>query len=378
MGQRAQRQREKRSRELQSTRETDAADAALPTKKRTALRLLGMLALAGTAFAAVYVYSSTRKPAAPAGMVYIPGGEFTMGTKSSLGWPDEKPTHRVRVAPFFLDETEVTNAQFTAFVAATGYKTVAEVAPTVADILRQSPPGTPPPDAKLLVAGSLVFTPPPQAVSLDDFTQWWKWTPGAYWREPTGPGSNIEGKDNHPVVHVCWDDAVAYTKWAGKRLPTEAEWEFAARGGLDGKTYIWGDMPPTEKNIFANIWQGKFPHHNSQADGFAGAAPVKSFAPNGYGLYDMGGNVWEWCSDWYDANLYRGRAGETVIENPTGPPRGNTPHDPYALQRVQRGGSFLCCDEYCTRYRPSARHGGSIDSGMSHVGFRCAKSIQEK
>ena len=309
---------------------------------------------------------------APRGMVWITGGEFMMGTDSEQAWPDERPTHAVRVRGFWMDETEVTNAQFRRFVEATGYVTVAERAPAVEEIMRQVPPGTPPPSQDSLVPGSLVFTPPDGPVDLGDYSQWWRWTPGANWRRPDGPNSNLDGKDDYPVVHVAWDDAAAYAAWAGKRLPTEAEWEFAARGGLAGKAYVWGDEPPNDTHTPANLWQGEFPHLNTAADGFAGLAPVKSFPPNGYGLFDMAGNVWEWCADWYDRGLYRKRAGaKEATENPTGPRESDDPQRPFALQRVQRGGSFLCNDSYCSRYRPSARHGGSSDTGMSHVGFRC-------
>jgi formylglycine-generating enzyme required for sulfatase activity len=296
-----------------------------------------------------------------------------MGTDSDLGWPDEKPAHRVRVDGFWMDETEVTNAQFRAFVEATGYVTTAEKPPNVEELLRQQPPGTPPPKEKPL-AGSLVFRPTQGPVDTRDFALWWPGPPGASWRHPEGPGSGIEGMDDHPVVHVSWDDAVAYAKWTGKRLPTEAEWEFAARGGLDRKPYVWGDERPTDQRIFANLWQGDFPHRNSVADGFIRTSPVKSFAPNGHGLYDMAGNVWEWCADWYDAGLHRQRAGAGVTANPQGPERSHNPARPFTPERVQKGGSFLCNDSYCSRYRPSARHGSSPDTGMSHVGFRCVKS----
>jgi formylglycine-generating enzyme required for sulfatase activity len=240
--------------------------------------------------------------------------------------------------------------------------------------MSQVPPGTPPPSPETLVPGSLVFTPPAGRVDLRDFSQWWKWTPGADWRHPEGPGSSIEGRDDHPVVHVSWDDAVAYTRWAGKRLPTEAEWEFAARGGLDGKPYTWGDERPSDTHIFANIWQGQFPEFNTAADGFTRTAPVGSFPPNGYGLSDMAGNVWEWCSDWYRRDLYRQRAGSGLVVDPTGPEHSSDPTRPFERLRAHRGGSFLCNDTYCSRYRPSARHGNSPDTGMSHLGFRCAMS----
>ncbi|MGQ0635644.1 MAG: formylglycine-generating enzyme family protein [Planctomycetaceae bacterium] len=310
----------------------------------------------------------------PAGMIWVPGGEFQMGTDAEIGWPDEKPAHRVRVDGFWMDETEVTNGQFRAFVEATGYVTTAEKPPDRDEIMAQLPPGTPVPDAAQLVPGSLVFSPPDGAVDLNDFTQWWRWVAGAGWSSPRGPNSDIAGRDDYPVVHVSWDDAVAYAAWAGKRLPTEAEWEFAARGGLKSKPYVWGDEPPTDSNIRANLWQGDFPHDNRTVDGYYGAAPVRTFPPNGYRLYDMAGNVWEWCSDWYDRELYRRRVGFALTVNPRGPEKSYDPQRPFTPQRVQKGGSFLCNDSYCSRYRPSARHGSSADTGMSHVGFRCAKS----
>jgi len=310
---------------------------------------------------------------APAGMVWVPGGEFSMGTDSELGWADEKPAHRVRVDGFWIDEAEVTNAEFGAFVEATGYVTTAEKPVDVVALMKQLPPGTPEPPPEKLAPGSLVFTPPGEAVDLTNFSQWWRWTPGASWRHPEGPDSDVASRGNHPVVHVSWDDAAAYAAWVGKRLPTEAEWEFAARGGLEAKPYVWGDEKPTDAVARANLWQGEFPRENTAADGYERTAPGRSCAPNGYGLFDTAGNVWEWCGDWYDRDLYRRRAGSGVTENPTGPARSNNPARPLAPERVQRGGSFLCNDSYCSRYRPSARHGGSADTGMSHLGFRCVK-----
>lgn len=338
-------------------------------KRNLLLLALGLGSFAAT-FAAVRLI---QVPRTANGMVWIPGGEFQMGTNDALGWPEEKPAHRVRVAGFWMDATEVTNAEFARFVAATGYKTTAEVPPKLEEIMKQLPPGTPKPPPEKLVAGSLVFVMPKQVQGTQDYSQWWQWTPGADWRHPEGPGSSIDGKDNHPVVHVSWDDATAYAKWAGKRLPSEAEWEFAARGGLDGKTYVWGNDPPSDTHLVANLWQGTFPTLNTQLDGFVRTAPVGHFAPNGYGLFDTAGNVWEWCADWYQPDLHRTRIGQGVLPNPTGPGQSRDPGRPFMPLRVQKGGSFLCHSSYCTRYRPSARQGSSPDSGMSHVGFRCVK-----
>jgi formylglycine-generating enzyme len=321
--------------------------------------------------------SRTDSPRAkPTGMVWIPGGEFTMGDDSALAWPDEKPAHRVRVDGFWMDEHELTNDQFRTFVDATRYVTTAERAPSLDDVMRQMPPGTPAPQRESLVPGSLVFRPTSGRVDLNDYSQWWHWTPGASWKHPEGPGSDIAGKSDHPVVHVSWDDALAYARWAGKRLPTEAEWEFAARSGVDGQIYVWGDKPFAPEKSQANIWQGEFPFRNDARDGFERTAPVKSFPPNSLGLFDMAGNVWEWCADWYQRDLYQQRAGQGLIDNPAGPARSLDPTRPYTPQRVQRGGSFLCNDDYCARYRPSSRHGCSPDTGMSHVGFRCVMSAE--
>jgi sulfatase modifying factor 1 len=315
----------------------------------------------------------------PPGMVWIPGGEFTMGIDSEPGHMVEKPAHRVRLDGFFMDETDVTNAQFRAFIEATGYITTAERTPTLEEIMRNAMPDAKPPSPDQLVPGSIVFTPPDHPVSLDDVGQWQKWTPGANWRHPEGPGSTIEGKDDHPVVHVSWDDAKAYCKWAGKRLPTEAEWEYAARGGLEGKIYIWGDEPFSEEHPQCNTFQGHFPDHNTAKDGYPRTSPVKAFKPNGYGLYDMAGNVWQWCEDWFLPDAYARVAGRGVLVNPTGPSASFEPWDRPA-ERVQRGGSFLCCVGYCFNYRPSARLGCTPDTGMSHLGFRCVttKELWEK
>jgi formylglycine-generating enzyme required for sulfatase activity len=323
-------------------------------------------------FETSYKVSDSPAPGkGPDGMVWIPGGQFLMGSNDQMAWEEEGPAHHVKVKGFWMDAHEVTNAQFTQFINATGYVTDAEKAPVLEEIMAQLPPGTPPPDPKDLVAGSMVFSPPTTGVPLNDISNWWKWVHGADWKHPDGPGSDLIGKEEQPVVHISWNDAMAYCKWAGKRLPTEAEWEFAARGGLEGKNFVWGDEAPTDEKTFANTWQGKFPAENLKRDGFEGLAPVGQYAPNGYGLYDMAGNVWEWCQDWYDKYLYQSCGPGEVRDNPGGPTISRDPGQPNMPLRVQKGGSFLCHDSYCQRYRPSARQASSPESGMSHVGFRC-------
>lgn len=301
------------------------------------------------------------------GMIRIAGGEFRMGSDDAM-MKDAQPVHRVRVKPFLIDATEVTNAQFAEFVKATKYVTIAERKPRAEDY-----PGA---DPALLVPGSVVFTAPSHPVSLHDELQWWRFVPGADWRHPEGPDSSIGQRMNHPVVHVAWDDAVAYAQWAGKRLPTEAEWEFAARGGLDRKPYVWGDEFQPHGKIMANTFQGHFPDRNTAADGYRATAPVKSFAPNGYGLYDMAGNVWEWTADWYRADYYQQLASKRgVIDNPQGPTDSADPAEPGIAKRVQKGGSFLCTDQYCTRYMPGSRGRGAPDTGSNHVGFRLVSDL---
>jgi formylglycine-generating enzyme required for sulfatase activity len=266
---------------------------------------------------------------------------------------------------FWIDKTDVTNDEFEKFVKATGYKTVAEIAPT-----KEQFPTVPP---EKLLAGSTVFTPTTNAVALDDYFQWWRYVPGANWRHPTGPDSDLKGKGNYPVVQVAYADAAAYAQWAGKRLPTEAEWEFAARGGRTGKTFAWGDELKPGGKWMANIYEGKFPMQDTGADGFAGLAPVGQFPANGYGLYDMAGNVWQWCRDWYRPDTYAQiKLAGAVARNPQGPASNKNP-DANPPQRVQRGGSFLCTDEYCTRYMMGTRGKGDADTGSNHVGFRCVK-----
>jgi formylglycine-generating enzyme len=314
---------------------------------------------------------------APPGMAWIPGGEFTMGTDETEAYEYERPAHPVKVDGFWMDISEVTNLQFKAFTEATGYITTAEKKPEWEELKKQLPPGTPHPGEDKLVAGSLVFTPPDHAVSLDDFSQWWSWTPGASWRHPQGPDSNLEGKWNHPVVHISYDDALAYCKWTGKRLPTEAEWEFASRGGKEGQRYSWGNEFNPQGRYMANTFQGAFPVRNTGDDGFVSSAPIKSFPPNDYGLYDIIGNVWEWTGDYYNVNYYSLLAGQGMANNPKGADKPYDPLEPFAVKHVTRGGSFLCGENYCVNYRPSARQGSSFDSGMSHIGFRCVKSVEE-
>ena len=317
------------------------------------------------------VVSAAAREAHP-GMVWIPGGTFRMGADNTQASPDEYPKHTVKVTGFWMDRTEVTNAQFAAFVRATGYVTTAERKPDWNELKKQLPPGTPKPDASLLVPASLVFAPPDHPVGLNDYTQWWEWKKGASWRHPHGPGSDIKGKENYPVVHVSWLDAVAYCHWAHKRLPTEAEWEFAARGGLADKIYPWGNEGVGTGAVKGNFWEGHFPDKNTSTDGYYYSAPVGSFAPNGYGLVDMAGNVWEWCADYYRDDYYKSlaaAAGDVAVD-PHGPTSSHDPEEPYARKRVMRGGSFLCNESYCTGYRVSRRMKSTEDSGMEHLGFR--------
>jgi formylglycine-generating enzyme required for sulfatase activity len=304
-------------------------------------------------------------------MVWIPGGEFSMGLEDPRDHPeggmqsmdDARPIHRVYVDGFWMDRTDVTNREFARFVKATGYITVAERKPRVEDY----------PDAlpENLVAGSVVFTPPDHPVELDNSYQWWRYVPGANWRHPLGPGSSIKGQEEYPVVHIAYEDAQAYAKWAGKRLPTEAEWEFAARGGLAGNLYAWGNDFHPHGRWMANTHQGSFPLTDAGTDGYAGIAPVAQFPPNDYGLYDMAGNVWQWTSDWYRPDYYAQLAAAGVARNPHGPESSYDPSEPTEHKRVLRGGSFLCTSQYCSRYLVGSRGKGEISSGSNHLGFRC-------
>lgn len=351
----------------------------MSTSKTRARWSLAALLLAATSV----MLGADQPSAAPPGMVLIPAGEFTMGSDAAYALPNEHPAHRVKVSAFLIDKHAVTNADYAKFVEATGYKTVAERPVDWEELKKQVPPGTPKPPEEMLQPGSLVFHPTKGPVDLRNMANWWEWVVGANWRHPEGPGSDIKGRENHPVVHIAWEDAVAYATWAGKRLPTEAEWEYAARGGLENKRYAWGDEEVVEGNFRANRWNGKFPYENSAEDGFVGTAPVGSFPPNGFGLFDMGGNVWNWCADIYHGAAYEERQGGGVCCDPRGPVPGSPerllrgdpspPDVPGTLRRVIKGGSFLCSPDYCESYRPSARRGTPPDTGSSHVGFRCVK-----
>jgi sulfatase modifying factor 1 len=320
----------------------------------------------------------------PRDMAWIPGGEFLMGSDHNLAQPNERPTHRVRVRGFWMDRTHVTNAQFRAFVDATGYVTTAERKPEWESLRVQLPAGTPRPPDEALVPGALVFIGSDAPVDLRDVSQWWTFVPGANWRSPTGPGSDIAGKDDHPVVQVSHEDVLAYADWVGKRLPTEAEWEFAARGGLEQATYAWGEEYQPGGQAMANVWesgtQGRFPVVSPKAGGAAGTLRVGTFPANGYGLVDMTGNAWQWTADWYRSDyfaLQKQQSGDAVIADPRGPADSWDPDDQLAIanapRRVIRGGSFLCNQDYCLSYRPSARRGNDPFNPMNHIGFRLVK-----
>jgi formylglycine-generating enzyme len=335
-----------------------------------------MSSTAGVQKSGVFVETklNTQAPPgpAPAGMVWIPGGEFSMGCSDPTQSPhggndvmrDSRPIHRVYVDGFWMDKTEVTNAQFAAFVKATNYVTVAERTPKPEDF-----PGAP---IENLVAGSTVFSAPSGPVPLDSHYRWWDYIKGANWKHPLGPHTTIEGKDDYPVCQIAYEDAEAYAKWAGKRIPTEAEWEFAARGGQTGELYSWGNEFRPSGKWMANIFQGRFPSDDKGDDGFVGISPVAQYPSNPFGLHDMAGNLWEWCSDWYRADAYVARSQSNAVpRNPKGPSSPFDPDEPDQPKRVHRGGSFLCCDQYCTRYMIGTRGKGEVSTSSNHCGFRC-------
>ena len=316
--------------------------------------------------AGVHIKTAAPPGAAPEGMVWIPGGTFWMGCEG-CGMPDALPAHLVSVDGFWMDRAPVTNVQFARFVNETGYVTVAERPLDPRDF-----PGVP---KDKLVSGSAVFRATASAVPLDNPLQWWRYTPGASWKHPEGTGSSVKDRGDHPVVHVAFEDVLAYAKWAGKRLPTEAEFEFAARGGLDRQKYPWGnELHPGGKQV-ANIWHGRFPERDRGDDGFIGTSPVSAFPANGFGLYDMGGNVWHWCADWYRPDAYAPRAATgNVTHNPQGPADSYDPNEPGAAKRVVRGGSYLCTDQYCARYLVGSRGKAEVSSGTSNLGFRLVRA----
>jgi formylglycine-generating enzyme required for sulfatase activity len=349
---------------------------------RNVVLLLAVITLAvpktivgGAVAAFLPTVPNTAPPPSPAppDMVWIPGGEFSMGAQDPPGNDqvgmqatyDSRPIHRVYVEGFWMDRTVVTNDQFGKFVAATRYVTLAERKPKAEDY-----PGAPPEN---LIAGSVVFSPPSHPVPLNNHFRWWSYVPGADWRHPEGPASDIKNKGSYPVVHVAYADALAYAKWAGKRLPTEAEFEFAARGGLTGKPFVWGDEFRPGGRWMANTHQGHFPDHDTGTDGHIGVTAVKQYPANGYGLYDMAGNVWQWTSDSYRVDYYKALASGGVAKNPTGPAQSLDPSEPQVAKKVHRGGSFLCTDQYCSRYMVGTRGKGAVDTGTNHLGFRCVR-----
>jgi formylglycine-generating enzyme required for sulfatase activity len=304
-------------------------------------------------------------------MIWLDGGEFAMGSQDF--YPDEGPVRRVTVDGFWISPYAVTNDDYAAFVADTGFVTEAEKPPDATLY-----PGAPPEN---LVPGALVFQMTSGPVDLRDFSQWWAWTPGADWRHPTGPDSSIEGLGDHPVVQISYGDAVAFCRWSGLGLPTEAEWEYAARGGPDGARFTWGDHDPQESEPLANTWQGGFPYENTEVDGWTRTAPVGSFPPNGYGLFDMAGNVWEWTDDWYTAGWSQPGAACCAPAGRGGTVEGSfDPHQPeiHIPRKVVKGGSHLCSVQYCYRYRPAARQPQMVDTAMSHLGFRCISRSSER
>ena len=350
-------------------------------KKNSSPKAAAAKALHNTDTAPVDTTVIKEKPddvAVPQGMVWVPGGVIEQGAvpHDKMAMEHEKPAHKVAVDGFFMDETEVTNAAYKKFVDETGYKTVAEREIDWEEMKKQLPEGTPKPPDSIMQPGSLTFKKTEAPVpNLYDFSQWWQWTIGADWKHPDGPDSSLEGREDHPVVHVAFEDALAYCEWAGRRLPTEAEWERAAQGPRGKTIYLWGDTA-TELSKRANTWEGEFPVTNTAADGFGQRAPVKSYPPNGFGLYEMAGNVWEWTGDWYNTNYYNEvTAANSIPKNPTGAGMPYNARDPYAREKVMKGGSFLCNASYCASYRISARMATSMDSSLEHLGFRTVATV---
>lgn len=320
-------------------------------------------------------------------MVWIPDGEFTMGAEVAdfmNNWPfsarsrvDERPLHRVKLDGFWMSRTPVTNQEFKNFVDSTGYITTAEKPIKLEDIMKGLPPGTPPPEKQSLEPSSMVFTSPERTIQINNVLSWWRWQKDANWRQPEGPGSSIENRMDHPVVQISYYDALAYADWKEMSLPTEAQWEYAARGGREQQMFTWGNTPIDNTNPQINIWQGSFPYNNTLNDGYEATSPVTAFPPNDYGLYDMSGNVWEWVADWYHNREYSMRLSLGTVENPIGPKTSYDPDEPYLAKRVIRGGSFLCNDSYCSGYRPGARMKTSPDSSANHTGFRVVKNVSK-
>jgi formylglycine-generating enzyme required for sulfatase activity len=343
-----------------------ASSAPVPTESHDAHQTPAPPAVREVADPAVRINNASAPSTPPKGMVWIPGGTFWMGCEG-CGMPDALPVHLVEVDGFWMDKTPVTNADFERFVKATGYVTVAERPLDAKDY-----PGV---AKELLVPGSAVFTPTSAAVPLDNPLQWWRYTPGANWKHPEGPRSDIRNRADHPVVHLAYEDVLAYAKWSGKRLPTEAEFEFAARGGLDRNLYPWGNELTPGNAPAANIWQGTFPAKDRGEDGYVGTSPVTAFPPNKFGLHDMGGNVWQWTADWYRPDYYAVLAKtDTVARNPAGPADSFDPQEPGAAKRVLKGGSYLCTDQYCARYLVGSRGKAEVSSGASNLGFRLVRN----
>lgn len=343
------------------------------------LRIIGLgiallIAVAACNHSSDKTISNSKTRGIP-GMVAIPAGSFTMGGRSDQAYKDELPNHEVTVSGFYMDIHEVTNKQFEKFTAETGYITVAERNVDWEELKTQLPSGTPRLADSLLQAGSLIFRKTSGPVNLKGYEQWWEWKIGANWKNPQGPSSDIESKENHPVIHMAREDAMAYAKWAGKRLPTEAEWEWAASGGKQ-VVYPWGNEPSSSSYDKANFWQGLFPFQNDKKDGHYLTAPVKSYTVNPYGLHDMAGNVWEWCSDRYSSEIYNQANKNSASINPQGPSKSYNPSNPYGSESyVIRGGSYLCNDVYCSGYRVSRRMGADANSSTGHIGFRCVKDL---